>query len=300
MTAKVIFNPYSSRWKSLRRRDEAENALKAARIDYEIELTNAPVHASEIASEAVKKGFDPIIAAGGDGTIGEVVNGMILSARDVSKISVGILPLGTGNDLAANLGLPLDLNSAAEVIAVGNTRRIDLGKVNDYIFINNAGIGLESYIGAIQQKITKVHGILRYLLATFIGIYHNIQWSITLEWNEGQYSGPVTLVSIGNGARTGDVFYTVPNADPFDGKLSFAYGFIPTRILILGVLPKTMRSGEGNYVEHPAVNEVHCTWLRARVEPATPAHADGGIFASAINTLEYSILPAHLPILVGN
>ena len=60
-----------------------------------------------------------------------------------------------------------------------------------------------------------------------------------------------------------------------------------------------MKPGEGNYVEHPAVNEVHCTWLKVEIDPGTPAHADGEIYSRSTNQAEYKILPGKIPILIG-
>ncbi len=119
-----------------------------------------------------------------------------------------------------------------------------------------------------------------------------------LTWDEGSYHGPVTLVSVGNNPRTGGVFYTVPNADPFDGRLSFVYGSVPTRSEILRILPRTMQPGEGNYTQHPAVNEIHTKWLKIRTQPATPLHTDGELIDMATHTLEYRVHPERIPILI--
>jgi diacylglycerol kinase family enzyme len=119
-----------------------------------------------------------------------------------------------------------------------------------------------------------------------------------LQWDDGEYEGPVTLVSIGNSPRTGGIFYTVPAADAFDGRLTFVHGHIPNRRGILQVLPRTMRSGPDNYTSHPAVHQVHATWLRVQASPATPMHADGEILETAIEELSYQIWPARLPLLI--
>jgi diacylglycerol kinase family enzyme len=121
-----------------------------------------------------------------------------------------------------------------------------------------------------------------------------------MEWDDGSYEGAVTLISIGNAPLTGGVFYTVPHADPFDGKLSAIYGHISTRLKILTALPKIMRKNKGNIAEHPAVQPINCTWLKVTTEPPTPAHADGEIFETSISALEYKIHPAQLPIITGN
>lgn len=307
MTAKVILNPYANRWNALKRRPQAEKALQDAGIEYQMELSNGPGHAITIASEAVSQGFTPIIAAGGDGTISEVVNGLLKGA-EASAIEcppLGVLPLGTANDFVVNLKLPVDLPSAAVVIASGKTRLIDLGQIftgegsqPGRYFDNNSAVGLEPTITLIQQKITYLHGPLRYLLATLIGVMKKPKWTMHLEWEGGSYHGLVSLVTIGNNPVTGGMFYMAPHADPTDGLLTFVYGYLPTRRKILSILPKTMKPAEGSYVEHPAIHEIHSTWLRIRSEQPTPLHTDGEIQDTAATEVLYRVAPAKLKVLV--
>jgi diacylglycerol kinase (ATP) len=300
MTAKVILNPYAARWKAQERLPEAESALQAAGIEYEISVSSQPGNGVELAAEAVRQGYDPIIAAGGDSTYNEIVNGMMTAfeGEDPIKPSFGILPMGTANDLADNLRIPKDLETAAKIICAGNTRQLDVCQVNDRFFVNNSALGMETTVTVIQMGMTRVHGIFRYILATLIAIARNPQWHMKIEWDDGEYHGPVTLVSVGNNPRTGGVFYTVPHADPFDGKLSFMYGSVPTRWKVIRALPMLFKPAAGNITELPAVHEVHTTWLRIHTEPGTPAHTDGEVFDLDIQDLEYRIHAGKLPMLL--
>jgi diacylglycerol kinase (ATP) len=296
-TARVILNPFSGRGDAGRRKEQLIAALSDAEINYELIPTEGPRHAISLAREGVEQGFSPILAAGGDGLVNEVVNGIGQAASQRPWPTIGILPMGTANDLIDNLGLPTDLGEMANLIAAGKTHLLDVCQVNEHYFVNNGGLGLESFISVMQNQMTWARGTLRYLLATLRGIAHNPQWEMKLEWDSGSYEGPVTMISIGNAARTGEIFYTVPHADPFDGKLTFVYGHIPTRLKILQVLPKTMKPGEGNYTEHPAVFEIETEWLKVHSKSPTPMHADGEIVSFAVQDLTYRVLPACLPIL---
>ncbi len=300
MTAKIILNPYSNRWTARARWPQAETALRAAGIDFELATSERPRHIVELAERAVRDGFSPIVAAGGDGTIGEVVNGLARAAKSGTAAlgPLGILPLGTANDLVDNLGLPKDLAGAARVIAAGKVRSMDVGDVNGFYFANNSAIGLEPYITLIQQRITSIKGMLRYLVAAVRGIWDNPQWTARIEWDGGKYEGPVLLVTVGNGPRTGGVFYMAPHADPFDGKLTFVYGYRRTRAQIFRLLPLTMKPGKGSFVEQPGMNELQATWIKIHVEGPSPAHTDGEIFATDIQDLEYHIHPGRLKILL--
>jgi YegS/Rv2252/BmrU family lipid kinase len=309
MTAKVILNPYAGRWSAVQRQAEIELALREAEIAYELAITESPGHGTELAALAVREGFSPIIAAGGDGSISEVVNGMVheMEELDADELPpLGILPLGSANDLVKNLNLPLGLTAAVEVIGTENIQMMDLGQVSfgnnlqRRVFDNNSAIGLEPSITLIQERITWLRGVLRYIVATLIGIAQNPQWKMRIEWDNGEYYGPVTLVTVGINPLTGGVFYVTPHADPFDGLLTFVYGSMPTRLQILRLLPRTMKPSEGNYVEHPDIHEVHTAWLRIQSDTPTPLHADGEIQSKDVQKLEYKILPGRLPILMMN
>jgi diacylglycerol kinase (ATP) len=299
MTAKVILNPYSNRWKAKARWSEAKAALEKAGVEFSLSISESPHQIITLARDAVQQGFSPIIAAGGDGTIGEVVNGLALAAgSDSTDIGpLGILPLGSANDLVTSLGIPLDLSQAANIIKNGHTKKMDVGKVNDYYFVNNSAMGLEPSITLIQQKIKVIKGVARYLAATVWGILKNPHWEVQLEWDEGSYEGPVCLVTIGNAPRTGG-FYMIPQADPFDGKLGFVHAYRPTRKELFNLLPKAMKTGEESYIHESGVYASQMTWLKIHVKTPSPAHVDGEIFSENIQDLFYQIQPGRLAILL--
>ncbi len=310
MTAKIILNPYAGRWKGLQKRDEINRIMQSIDMEFELVMTEAPNHGTELAYQAAKNGFSPIISAGGDGSVSEVMNGIVLAAQEaqVEPVPLGVLPLGTANDLMVNLGLPTDLQGAAKIIMAGYTRRIDLGEVTAWdvsknivkkrYFDNNSAIGLEPSITLIQQRISWLRGSIRYIVAALIGVASNPHWKMHLQWEDGEYRGPATLVTAGNNPLTGGVFYMAPHADPFDGKLNCVYGYMPSRLQILRLLPKTMKAGAGNYVEHPAMHEINVSWLKIHSDQPTPLHADGEIQFEATQDIEYRTLPGYLPVLM--
>ncbi|MFZ6031277.1 MAG: diacylglycerol/lipid kinase family protein [Chloroflexota bacterium] len=304
MTAKIILNPYAGRWKALKLRPQVEAALEAEKIDYELALSEGSQHATQLAAEAVRAGFTPIIAAGGDGTISEIVNGLWqATAADDPLSAFGLLPLGSANDLANNLGLPLDLKAAVKRITRGQTRRIDLCEVKygspskPRCFVNNAAIGLEPTVTLIQAGMKRLRGTPRYLLAALRGVYANPQWNAHVTWEGGGYEGPVSLVSVGNGPITGGLFYMAPYAVLDDGQLTFVYGHVPRRLDMFRILPATMKPGEGNYIENPAIHQVHTSWLHIQTDTPTPLHADGEIQSEGVQEMEFRILPKGLDIL---
>lgn len=298
MTAKVILNPYANRWNAEKRWLQFAAALKDARVDFEVVISDHKHQPIELAEKAVIEGFSPILAAGGDGTIGEVVNGMARAARsdNMPLGPFGVIPLGGANDLACNTGLPVTPEETARIIAGGYTRQMDVCKVNEHYFVNNSAIGLEPYITLVQERIKWIKGLMRYLLAAVRGIMDNPHWNAKLEWDGGQYEGSVLFVTVGNGARTGG-FYMAPHADPFDGKLTFAHAFREKPSQILRLLPTALKPGVGNYVEAEGAFEGNATWLKVHFDTPAPAHVDGEIFSTAIQDLEYRIFPGRLKLL---
>jgi diacylglycerol kinase (ATP) len=299
MKIKVLHNPYSNRWNSLKRWPEAVSALKDAGVDFDLSVSEHADQLVDLAADAVKQGFTTIVAAGGDGTIGEVTNGAARSWDGKSKFpaTIGILPLGSANDLAFSLGLPLDLNESAKIIAAGKTKTIDLGKCNENYFVNNSAAGLEPYVTTKHERIHWIKGMARYLIAAVWAIMDKPEWNGSLKWDGGDYNGSLSLLSIGNGRRTGGFFMT-PHADPFDGKLTLAFGYRSTRLGLFSALPRAFKEGAGSYIEMEGMREVHFTHLSVHLDKPSPAHTDGEIFNSWVTDLEYRIFPQAVQVLM--
>jgi diacylglycerol kinase (ATP) len=293
MTATVILNPYANRWRARARRAEVESALRDAGISFDLIETTAPNEAIEIAKDSVRVGRTPVIAAGGDGTYGEVINGLFRAHPEGTLGPVGVLPLGTANDLMANLGLPMNLREAAAVIAGGHTRRIDLGMANEWLFDNNSAVGLEPVVTIKNTQIRRLRGVGRYLVAALQAIAEKPEWEMKLKWDGGSYEGPVSLVSVGNCPRTGGLFRMAPAADPSDGMLTFVYGYAPTRRKMLSLLPRAI---SGNYVQDAAIHQHHTRELVIEASPSTPIQIDGELRSLDLVHIHYRVLPARLDI----
>jgi len=297
--AKVILNPYSNRWRAQERWPAAEAALKSAGVEFEVVTSQHKGQIEHLAEQASYEGCSPIIAAGGDGTISETVQGMVRAAKsDRDPVGpFGIMPLGSANDFVFNAGMPVDLNAAAEVIAAGKTRFIDLGNLNGRCFVNNSAAGLEPYVTLKHERIHWIKGIGRYLIAAVWAIMDKPEWTGRVRWDDGGYNGPLTLVTIGNGRRTGGFFMT-PHADLTDGKLTLAYGYRGTRLGMFRALPRAFNEEKGSYIEMEGMYEVHTTHVSIHLDQPSPAHTDGELFPEFLRDFEYSIQPGRLQLLV--
>jgi diacylglycerol kinase (ATP) len=299
MTAKVILNPYSNRWNSQKRRPAVEAALRNAGVDFDLAASESKGQIVDLVENAVREKYSPIIIAGGDGSLGDAVNGLAKAAASETELlgPFGIIPTGSANDVAFALGLPTDLDQAAQVIARGKTRPMDLGTLNGRYFINNSGGGLEPYVTTKHEKIRAIKGIIRYLVAAVQAILDKPEWRGKIKWDDGEYNGPLSLVSVGNGRRTGGFFMT-PHADPFDGKLTLAYGYRGTRRGMFQALPRAFNEGKGSYLELEGMYEVQTTRVSIQLEQPSPAHTDGELLPQWIREFEYHIHPKRLNVII--
>ncbi len=296
MTAKIILNPYAGRWKAKAAIPDVERACRELDLDYELVVTEGPEHGIELAREALLAGYSPIIAAGGDGSISEVVNGMLAATNGQRpKVPLGIIPLGSADDLADQLGLPKDITAACRVILGGCERLIDLGRVNGRYFDNNSAVGLEPMVTVTQERMQRVKGTLRYIVAAVRTILAHRPWEMRLTWDGGEYEGKTTLVSVGNMRRTGGAFYMTPRAEPDDGLLDFVFAGGMGRLKLLRLLPTTF---DGSHVERPEVHYARTTRLTIECDPPTPIQADGELFDRAATHITYEVIPAALRVLV--
>ncbi len=110
-------------------------------------------------------------------------------------------------------------------------------------------------------------------------------------------AGKLSFLSIGNGRRTGGFFMT-PHADPFDGKLTLAFGYRTTRLGLFQALPRAFNEDKGSYVEMEGMQEVHATRISVHLDKPSPAHTDGELFPDWMQDFEYEILPKYLNIIV--
>ena len=216
-------------------------------------------------------------------------------AAAVTRGQLGILPLGTGNDLADRLKLPRDLKLACEHFKAGRTRLIDVCKVNEHYFVNNAAIGLEAMVTMNHRRMRWVKGNVRYILAALKTVLQAQVWQMRIAWDHGDFEGPISVVSVGNSNRTGGSFYMTPHAVPDDGLLDFVYALGMSPWQLLRLLPKTF---SGAHINHPLVNYQRTTQLSIRCSPPTPVQTDGEIITEEATTLQFCILPQKLRVIV--
>ncbi len=294
--ALVVFNPQAGRGRGHKRAQEVQQALLAAGLDCESVVSEDRGHAIELAQRAALAGWDLIVAAGGDGTINEVVNGMMLAEDQGAVSRLGVMPIGSGNDFAGSLGIPLDLRAAAERLTRGQVRRIDLGRVNGRWFDNNVGLAFEAMIGIEAHRITWLRGQPQYLLAVFRAMASYPFPVVDIYKDDGdRLARQILLISVGNNRRNGGGFLVNPDAVPDDGLLDICIADAIPRLQILRLLPKVMK---GTHRDEPVVEMTRSTRLVVESSTPLPLHADGEILENDALRVEITVEPSRLDVLV--
>jgi diacylglycerol kinase (ATP) len=296
MHVRVILNPYANRWGAQRKIPLVESALAEGGVRADLTVTTAPEAAIAVARQAAIDGYDAVIAAGGDGTVSEVVNGLIQAAGDGPTCPLGILPIGTGNDFSDMTGTPRALAEAVAVIAGGHTRQIDAGRVNNRFFDNNCALAMEPMVTIENVRIKRLSGNARYIAALVRALLKLKAWQMRIRWDDGEIEGPTILLSVCNSPRTGGVFLMAPQAQVDDGLFDFVYAPEMSKAQVLAILPKLFN---GSHLQHPLVRHARTRRLVVESLPGTPIHADGEVISEGEERVEYEILPQKITLLAA-
>lgn len=243
--ATLISNPKTGRYASRRARpiEQLASHLESLGVKVDLRLTSGPGDATQIAARAARNGSRDVIVAGGDGTINEAIQGLAgTSAR------LAIIPRGTGNVLARELGLPLDDEQAASVVARGKSRKVYLGLAIDETtnesryFVLMAGIGLDaSVVGRVHPSLKKRIGKGAFWVS---GLSHLATWNprpFTLEIEGEKYGA--TFATIGKSARYGGDLAITPGARLDQREFEVCIIKTTSRLRYLRLLSHAMREG---------------------------------------------------------
>jgi len=284
-----VLNPVAGRGSARLYKKTIEKYEKTLGLEYEIVETEFPGHGETLSAEACKRGFDNIVSVGGDGSLLEVINGVV--GEDVS---VGIIPCGTGNDFSRTLGLPEELNEQLKVIHRGKKKRVDLGNANGKYFINVFSFGIDALITQETQKIKKyLPGTFAYVAATIkmLMTYRPVQ--IHMETDEIIFDGKVMLVAFGNGQYYGGGMKITPEAslDSGDFQVCIVRALSKTRFLRL--FPKVFR---GKHIELMEVETSRAKKIKVESKDRILLNADGDIVGEC--PVEIGIFPGAIQIKV--
>jgi YegS/Rv2252/BmrU family lipid kinase len=217
---KIIVNPAADGGRLGRDWLQIAERLATCGLSAPVVFTEAPWHATELAAEAVAEGVQRVVVAGGDGTVCEAAEGLHRAGGG----ELAILPLGTGNDGARTLGVPLGLEEAARAAVDGRIRSVDLIRIGDHVVFNAIGVGLTGDINdrAMMIKAANVpllRGIIVYLVAALSSLFRYRMQRVRMVSGDRNYEGTMLILAVHGGPTTGGGFALTPAAVPDDGLL---------------------------------------------------------------------------------
>lgn len=304
MRYKIILNPVAGKGKALSLEPEVEALFNSHNLDFSISLTTGVMDAADLAEKAPAEGFDCVVAAGGDGTCNEVINGLMrIVERGEKPPCLALLPIGRGNDFAYGVDLPSGLEEVCALIAEGKARPLDVGRIvgglypDGRYFGNGIGIGFDTMVGLAAARLKHVHGFAAYVIGavqTFFVFPEPPEQVI-------RYAGEsvrarATQVSILNGRRMGGTFFMAPEGRSDDGLLDLCMTGKKLNRREMAAL--IIRYTKGTQAEHPAIITGRADYFSITAEKGgLICHADGETICTDGSSLEVSLHPGALSIL---
>ncbi len=291
----IILNPKSG----TAEQGETLHAVLDRTPDVERRTCEAPGHAVELARRAVEDGFDYVVAAGGDGTVNEVVNGMMEAGGGEARL--GVIPLGTGNDLARTLGLPAeDPRDAVAVLRLGCTEALDLIRVeaeNTCAWAINAAAG--GFSGAVDERMTaerkKRWGPLAYLFGAAEAAVDLTDYDTRVAFDDAPPERIQALnVVVANGRTIGGGKRVAPRANPCDGLLDVV---VVRWAPMLNLAEVGARLMAGNYLESEHVSHRHVRRVEVVSRPGMWFNVDGELLTH--EPVTFTVHPGALRVVVG-
>jgi len=299
LKAEIIVNLTAGGGKPKKHLDTILNYLKENGLNFKVSMTSRPKEAIEIARKASDNGIEAIISVGGDGTVNEIINGIMQSKNNPA---LGIIPLGWANDFIKSTDIPPYIIKACQTLIKGKTRRIDLGLINQQIYFGNiCGVGFDAEVAHLANQLKSRHprwntlsayvyvlATLKKLLAPFS--YHQV----TVKIDGQEIQTKILFAAIGNGKVYGGRFKITPEAILDDGLLDICMVEEMGRLKYIMSIPRVCQG------THKGIKGV--TFCRAKeviIESSRPllSQVSGEIIESQ-NKFVITILPKRLKIIV--
>lgn len=295
---KIIVNPTSGRGTGGRSVPVIEETLRSAGLDFDLVLTERPWHAAELAQAAAADGYAVVVAAGGDGTANEVVNGL-MAVEPENRPVMAVLCVGRGNDMAYGMNIPTHLEPGLKTLLQGHQQLVDVGRVTGGLypqgryFGNGVGIGFDAVVGFVAKEMTLLRGFISYLVAALetMFLYYKAP-DVRIEFDGQVLTMPALMVSVMNGQRMGGGFMMAPEAKNDDGQFDLCIARQVSRPNILRLMLRFMK---GTQASDPAITAARTAQLRVTaVKGVLPAHTDGETLCTEGDELVLELLPRQI------
>jgi diacylglycerol kinase (ATP) len=283
-----VVNPRAARGKGAAVWHGIQSELNRRGIRYEHLETKCRGDATRLAKDS--RG-GTVVSVGGDGTINEVLNGIIGTGK-----LLGVIPAGSGNDFIKSVGIPVRPAEALDALLSGRRLKVDVGVT--YIgsgqgelkrhFCNGVGIGFDAEVAARTTGVTRFQGIGVYILAVLktLGSYNAPEFRLDVDGT--RLDGRKLLIAIGNGPCAGGGFYLTPRASVTDGVLDICAIDAMGTLSILGLMPRVMR---GKHLALGAVRYLQGRTIRVGGDRPFSVHTDGEMAGRGIDAIRIEAVP---------
>jgi len=298
---KIIANPNAGHGKGARAIPVIEAEFTHLSLDFDLVRTERVGHGIELAREAALAGYEVIVAAGGDGTVNEVLNGL-MEARQSSKNrpALGVICAGRGNDFAPCINIPEDLPGGCQVLKEDHRRIIDIGRVaggkfpQGRYFANNVGVGFDA-IGTIEVAKLPEWGMFSFLIAILKTIFLYYKGpTVRLDYDDQTLTTSTMMLLTMNGKRMGTGFKMAPDSKPDDGLFDLVIVRQVSRLRIFSLIPHFMKGTQGT---QPEIRTLRAAKVAiSAVEGTLPAQSDGEIICVDGTRLDIELLPRQIEV----
>ena len=291
----VIINPTSGNGLSKKKWPKIKSLLEISHFNFEYAFTTHSKHSIEIVQLAIKKNIKRIICVGGDGTLHNIVNG-IMTQNEVpsTEINVGVIPIGTGNDWVKTHNIPKDIEAAIHIIKRGDLAKQDLGRIvfqnssKPPIFFNNlAGVGFDGFVVSKIEKHKHI-GALAYLYGTLLSLFSFKNFHSKVSVNSEDISGKTLMILVGICKYSGGGMQLTNTPNPFDGLLDVTIAKDLNKFEILKNLAKLFKGTITNYNKVIALKTKLVT-IEINQKKLPFIQADGELIGSG--NIEIGIIP---------
>jgi YegS/Rv2252/BmrU family lipid kinase len=294
----AIVNPAAGGGRSVKLAGPAIARLREKGVHVDVIASTGPGHALDLAREAYDQGYRCFLAVGGDGTAHEILNGVFVGRRISKRISLGLLPLGTGNSFLRDFS-GAGAESSMQAILEGRTRPVDLLRLThaggEIYSFNLISVGFTADVAALTNRAFKRLGHLGYLLGVFVRLAQLRRRSFALRcdadetWDERR----CLFLAFSNSKFTGGTMLIAPHADPSDGLIEFVRWGPIGRLGLLRTLPKLY---DGTHISHPLASHRAVRHVEFNVDDPIDVMIDGEIATLEVRSLD--ILPAALDLYI--
>lgn len=301
LITKIIVNPAAGANSSRRKWIRIRELLKHIGFRFDYEYTDCSGHAIELAREAAIKGYNHLVAVGGDGTVNEVANG-ILNSSAANETSLGIISTGTGSDFVRSIGIPHHYIQACSHISSPDRLTVDVGIVEYHkngqkfqrYFLNTAGIGLDAAVVEATEKIPKnCGGTIPYLLGLIRALITYKNKMVTLVTDGNKETQRVVGIIVANGSYAGGGMHLAPLARLDDGLLDIVVVGDMGKIELLRSFPRVYK---GTHIDLPKVKMRKSTDISITSAERALVYADGELLGES--PARFRIFPSALQIVV--